>query len=121
MIESKNYLGLEILKNGFHSDHFTTDGLPDGGVSFGTGFSISWQRGALRNDDGTFKLPNGAFIEDIIDAALNRLEYHQDSPFACEENAQAIILLKQALEILDNRTKRRESTGKLGYQEVDDA
>lgn len=102
------------MKNGFKSHHYTSQSDPDGGVTFGAGFIISWQRGSLRNDDGSFKEPNGAFIEDIIDAAKDRLEYHQQSQFACEENAQAIAYLQQALDILNERTKRRESIGVLG-------
>lgn len=106
------------MKNGFESSHYDQHGEPDGGVTFGAGFTISWQRGPLRKEDGTFDFPNGAFIEDIIDAAKDRLEYHQRSQFACDENAQAIALLAQALEILDSRTKRREQENTLGSHEV---
>lgn len=105
------------MRYGFTSHHYDAEGKPDGGVTFGQGFTISWQRGALRNEDGTFRHPNGAFIEDIIDAAKDRLEYHQQSPYACDENAQAIALLTEALATLENRTKRRELSGKLGYHD----
>jgi len=81
---------------------------PAGGVVFGPGFTISWQNGPLGRGSER-KEPNGAFVENIIKAAATRIEYYQNSKFACEENAQALDHLNAALWILNNRTKDREA------------
>jgi len=83
-------------------------GNPEGGVAFGQGFCISWQRGPLGRGAGR-KPANGAFVEDIIAAALNRLQFYQTSKFACHENAMAIAALEGALGYLDHRTREREA------------
>ena len=99
------------MKQGHFEEHwFDKDGNPAGGVSSGRGFAISWQNGPLgRGNDR--KEPNGAFVEDVIAAALGRIEFYQKSKFACEENAEAIRHLKAALFTLDARTKDRENRG----------
>jgi len=86
------------------------NGNPDGGYAGGIGFSIEWQRGPL-SVDGLRKEPNGAFVETIIAAAKQRIEHYQSTRFACEENADAIVLLNQALNRLDYRTRRRMEAG----------
>ena len=92
----------------FTSHQFSdADGCPEGGVTYGAGFSISWQRGPLgRGEDR--QLPNGAFVETIIGAAIDRLEFYQRSRFNCEENAQALSHLYLAIRRLQDRTKKRE-------------
>ncbi len=83
------------------------EGSPAGGHVTAAGLSITWQDGPLgRGEDR--KAPNGAFVETVIAAALQRIEFYQASRFACVENATAIDKLKQALEVLDRRTKDRE-------------
>lgn len=74
------------------------------------GLYIEWQNGPLGRDDDRLA-PNGAFVEDVIRAALIRLECYQQSPFACDENRQAILHLGLALEALHSRTARREEAG----------
>ena len=89
--------------------HFTdANGNPAGGSTFGPGFAISWQNGPLGRD-GERKQPNGAFVENIIKAAIGRLEFYQNSRFACDENAQALINLNDALAWCESRTKKREA------------
>ena len=83
------------------------DGNPTGGGVSGIGLDIVWQngplgRGALRTD------PNGAFVETVIDAARQRIEYYQASKFKCRENAIAITKLEEALLWLNKRTSDRE-------------
>ena len=99
------------MRLGFTAVHFKDeDENPTGGHSFGVGFSIAWQHGPLgRGDDR--QAPNGAFVEDIIDAAKERLAFFQDSKFSCEANRLAISCLEQALYVLDQRTKDREARG----------
>ena len=80
---------------------------PTGGYVSGVGLSIHWQDGPLgRGEDR--KEPNGAFVETVIAAAMQRLEFYQDSKFKCDENRQAIYKLNEALEILHSRTQNRE-------------
>lgn len=97
------------MRVGFISKQFSdTAGNPEGGVTFGTGFTISWQRGPLGRGPDRVE-PNGAFVEDIIAAAKDRLEFYQKSKFACTENANAIFYLGVVLQILESRTARREN------------
>lgn len=97
------------MKQGISQVHFHDDqGRPDGGHSFGVGFAIAWQRGPLGRG-AERKPPNGAFVEDVIDAVIGRIEFYQASEFACAENAEALEALKAAAAWLDSRTKAREA------------
>lgn len=97
------------MQSRFTSNHFTdSEGNPAGGTTYGQGFAIGWQNGPLgRGEDR--QAPNGAFVEDIIAVALDRLEFYQQSKFNCLENALAIDHLQDALSELRSRTKSRES------------
>ena len=90
------------------SSHFEDeDGNPAGGTTTGTGFTISWQNGPLgRGEDRTE--PNGAFVEGIITAALDRLEFYNAGKFRCRENSLAITHLEEALHWCNHRTAARE-------------
>ena len=98
------------MLNGHFAEHWMDDGKPAGGVSSGRGFTISWQNGPLGNGSDR-KEPNGAFVEDVIQAVLGRLRFYQLSEFACQSNAEAIDHLQSAAAALDSRTKDRESRG----------
>ena len=102
------------LKQGHFAQNWTDrNGNPAGGVSSGRGFTISWQNGPLGRGEDRDE-PNGAFVEDVIDAVIKRIEFYQNcdlGKFACEENAEALKALKQAARQLELRTKRRESEG----------
>ena len=98
------------MLNGFNAEHWMNDGKPAGGCTYGTGFAISWQNGPLGRGEER-RAPNGAFVEDIIASAIDRLEWYQQGEFACMENAQAIQDLRRALESLNQRTLRREERG----------
>lgn len=88
------------------------NGNPAGGCTQGTGFTISWQNGPLRDPGTGEKKPrNGAFVEEIIEAAVDRLNYYQASKFNCPENQAAIDACNEALHALRSRTQRREKTG----------
>lgn len=85
------------------------DGNPAGGYTAGLGIDIKWQNGPLgRPENGTRVEPNGAFVEGVIEAAIDRLEYYQKSKFACRENALAITKLQEALHWCQHRTAKRE-------------
>ena len=92
-------------------------GNPAGGVTCGKGFCISWQNGPLGRG-AERKEPNGAFVETIIAAARDRLEFYQRSKFVCGENASAIEHLTQALGILNARTVSREARAVEGTHAV---
>lgn len=88
-------------------------------------FNINWQDGPrgskdLNKDGSPVALmpPNGAFIEDVIWSAIQRLEFFQASKFECEENAQAISSLEEALKVLESRTKERSARKVEGKHEV---
>ena len=95
---------------GHFSEHwFDGNGNPTGGVSTGRGFTISWQNGSL-GKMGTSERhePNGAFVEDVIQAVISRIEHYQKSKFHCQENEDALQHLRSAAMCLDKRTKDRE-------------
>lgn len=99
------------MQQGFESTNtLDENGNPTGGTVRGTGITIDWQNGPLgRGDDR--KAPNGAFVEDVIDAARQRIAFYQSASngrFACRENALAITKLEEALHWLNARTQARE-------------
>lgn len=91
-------------------------GNPTGGQTFGPGLCIAWQNGPL-SVDGKRVEPNGCFVETVIAAAIDRLEFYQRSKFACEFNAAALEDLRNAMCHLEARTKDRDARGVEGtYQ-----
>ena len=106
------------MQNGFKSHHWTDENHnPAGGCTTGTGFTISWQHGPLGRDENRIE-PNGAFVEDIIAATIDRLTFYQDSKFKCIENESAIDSLCDALNVLENRTKDREERKVEGTHQI---
>ena len=102
----------------FISENFNDEnGNPVGGYVRGVGIDISWQNGPLGRDEKRIG-PNGAFVESVISAALQRLEYYQTSKFNCRENALAITKLEEALHWLQSRTAKREDRKVEGTHEV---
>lgn len=90
---------------------------PAGGVASGRGFAISWQNGPLGRD-GERREPNGAFVEDVIEAVVERIHFYQESEFQCETNYQALVCLEKALEHLNARTIDREARQVEGTHQV---
>jgi len=93
------------------------DGNPAGGATYGCGIAVTWQKGALGRGKDRLE-PNGAFVEDVIRAALGRLEYYQEGKFSSECNIKAIESLKEALSVIIGRTEERESREVEGTHEV---
>ncbi|KKK87303.1 hypothetical protein LCGC14_2754620, partial [marine sediment metagenome] len=54
------------------------DGLPAGGNVTSIGLSIEWQKGPLGEEGVDRREPNGAFVETLIAAALQRIEWYQE-------------------------------------------
>lgn len=126
--------------SGFTAEHWNdAAGKPAGGITQGVGFVISWQNGPLgacscpadnaelannaRNGDHlrsvcARKAPNGAFVEDVIAAAMDRIRHYQAGDFASSFNAEALAHLQRALNALDDRTRERTRRGVEGTHAV---
>ncbi len=74
---------------------------------------IEWQNGAANGNPR-----NGAFVEDVIWAALQRLEYFNSGEFRDRRNSIAITNLEQALWALQDRTNDRVERGVEGKEIV---
>jgi len=80
---------------------------------------IIWQEGPrATRTDGTLEDPNGAFVEDVLWAALQRLEYFNESKYRDRRNSIAITKIEEALWALQDRTNERTARGVEGQQEV---
>lgn len=88
-----------------------SEGNPAGGETAGVGITIIWQDGPLGRGSER-KEPNGAFVEGVVAAAIDRMKFYQeasDGKFRCRENALAITKLEEALHWMEARTRDRES------------
>ena len=94
-----------MAKRPFYSQNFL-DGMgnPEGGVAFGEGFCVSWQRGPLGRGESR-REPNGAFVETLLAVVRERLMFYQGSRFECQANAEAIGYINDALRVLHDRTR----------------
>ncbi len=90
---------------------FVTDesGNPTGGYTFldveGQGADalvVLWQDGVIEGEG-----QNGAFVEDVLEAARQRLLFFNGTKFRCRENSLAITKIEEALQWLDWRTRQR--------------
>lgn len=110
-------------------------GNPAGGESRGIGIHITWQNGPLGKDccnrpnskgthapdcDGISERanPNGAFVEGVLKAALDRVQYYQTTWFACPANDLIIRNIQTALACCDLRTRDREKRGVEGTHNI---
>lgn len=88
---------------------YNEEGNPTGGTVSGIGINITWQEGPIAFDyerGRSLSDPNGAFVEDIILSAIERLTFFQEAAagkFKCRENAVAITKLEEALMWLQRR------------------
>lgn len=102
----------------FESQNNTdADGNPAGGWVGGKGLDITWQDGPL-GVGADRKEPNGAFVETVLSAVKQRLEFFQKSKFACDENEAAIGSIQLALGALARRTTKRQDQGIEGTHAV---
>lgn len=92
---------------------------PDGGAVEGLGLAIKWHRGPMKIVGEDLIPPNGALVESVVQAAKQRLEHFQTTRFRCDETAQAIIKLQEAIDLLHARTARRDEEGKSGTHQGD--
>lgn len=104
----------------FESRNDTLDGMPAGGEVRATGLTIHWQDGPLGRGEER-KEPNGAFVETILRAAIQRLQWYQEvaeGKFACNDNTIAMNKIGSALTYLRQRTVAREARGVEGTHEA---
>lgn len=76
-------------------------GVESGGATLDA-MIIHWQDGIV-GEEGQ----NGAFVEDVIEAARQRIQFFNQGKFRCRENSIAITKLEEALQWLDWRTRSR--------------
>ncbi len=93
------------------------DGNPAGGYVSGVGLSISWQNGPLMVD-GTRRDQSGAFVEDVLRAAIQRMEHYNSTQFRCRENSLAITHMEEALHWMHSRTADREARNVEGTHQI---
>ena len=103
----------ELIKSDFNVDR---GGNPMGGTTWldvgeagmDIPLLIHWQKGVVPEGEDQ----NGAFVEDVLEAARQRLyEFQEHGKFNCRENAVAITKIEEALMWLDWRTRRRTLQG----------
>lgn len=105
------------MRQPFKAENFSDEnGNPAGGYVESIGLSIEWQNGPLGRDENRIE-PNGSFVETVIAAAKQRIEYYNDTQFRCRENSMAITKLDEALLWLNKRTSDREQRGVEGTHE----
>lgn len=93
------------------------NGRPAGGYVAGKGIHIHWQDGPLGRVGSEERIePNGAFVETVLEAVKQRIEYYQ-TKFPCDENHLAIVYISMALSALNERTSRRVAQNVEGTHE----
>lgn len=98
------FVDLQVTKNG--DDEFPA-------------LIINWQDGPRGTvEDGTLEEPNGAFVEDVLWAALQRLEFFNESKYRDRANSLAITHIEQALQALKDRQLERSHRNVEGKHEV---
>jgi len=92
---------------------------PTGGSVKSTGVDIRWQNGP-RGQEGTDELaaPNGAFVEDVLYAAMQRLEFFNKSKYYDRGNSIAITKIQEAMQAMKHRSVERSARGVEGKHTV---
>lgn len=105
------------------------DGNPTGGevrleIEGHPELLVKWQDGprgtGMENADGSpiLKPANGAFVEDVLWAALQRLEFFNAGKYRDRANSMAITHIEQALQALKDRQLERSYRKVEGKHEV---
>ena len=106
------------MKTAYFKENWSDEkGDPAGGVASGVGFCISWQNGPLGSGRQR-KEPNGAFVETVLDAVIQRIEFYQESRFRSDDNDITLGHLRAVQKHLEARTRDREQRGVEGTHEV---
>lgn len=86
--------------------------LEGSGCEFDFGW-IHFQDGPIK-ENGV----NGCHQEDLLAIVIDRLRGFQSGEFACEENRLALVHVMFALDLLNQRTKRRIDRGVEGTTQI---
>ena len=79
----------------------------DGGYAYATGFAINWQRGRLfNNKSGEEVGRNGALIDEVLWACLQRLKFYRNCGYADENDMEALRHVRSAVKMLDDARDR---------------
>lgn len=114
-----NYLSRGQSNEVIARNYVDAAGNPSGGYAHGPGMCVSFQDGPRGRDAGGELLPaNGAFVEDLLVAARQRLAFFQESKFAHDSNDECIRHLDYCIDALHARAKERASRGVLGANVV---
>lgn len=75
--------------------------------------AVEFQRGPRKDPESR----HGAIDEDLLEMVRDRLKAFQEGPYACTENAQALLHIEEALMWMNRRKEDRLERGVLGtYQ-----
>jgi len=97
------------MQQAFSSENrLDESGNPAGGSVRGVGLSIDWQDGPLGRGEDRIE-PNGAFVETVLAAVIQRVEHYNETKFRCRENSLAITHMQEALHWFQHRTADREA------------
>lgn len=95
-------------------ENFTDEaGKPAGGVAYielpgdREVVYVKFQNGPILESGGR----NGAFVEDLLFIAKQRIEWYNAVGFSCPENLKALQGIQEALGALEARTQRRIAQG----------
>lgn len=95
------------------------DGNPASGYVHGPGFSATFQDGPRGKDEnGNLAPANGAFVEDLLAGAFQRLAHFQGTKFKHAKNAEAMEHIQRAIDALSSRAQERAARGVLGANAV---
>ncbi len=92
-----------MIQNLAEKHDVDSTGAPAGGQTSGPGILIDWQNGPVGQ--------SGAFVETVVQAAINRLLQFQSTRFKCREYSIAITKMEEAIHWLQARTSDRERRG----------
>ena len=95
VVDGSDYIKVEYIED-YHMYQFLDS------MSCPVVTSFSFHTGEVEN--GIF---NGLTIESLLAVCKHRLETHQKTEFSCMENDVAINHIRQAIEILNQRTAER--------------
>jgi hypothetical protein len=96
--------------SGFHTRN---NPAADSSCRDDTGVHILFQNGPI-GEAGV----NGVTQEVLLAIVRDRLVSFQAGPYACDENAQALMYVEKAIEILHSRTRGRVARGVEGTHEL---
>lgn len=112
-LEARNFIDVDNNPTGGHA----ILGVEKDGSEHAV-LHVEWQNGPRGREDGTLAEPNGAFVEDVLWVALQRLEFFNEGKYRDRANSIAITKIEEALQALKNRQLERSYRGVEGKHEV---